>query len=171
VLAGLLLPRFDRFLVFIFNREEVKNVTTIESPPKLNDEQINYLKETLKWWNFQCDGWYRTEPIAVDNLLASQAVNLIDLRRISQSISYGLSLKKIPEKHSQTLKKLKVCCHEGIEKICKEIQDKKAFNEIIDQTDILNKQVSASKMSAVAALASAIATVMLVIFTFMSRPD
>ncbi len=148
----------NKLLVRLFMGHEVSTFGVVENPPKLSGKQIATLKESLYWWNRQCDRWYITEPSSVDKIYTARKINLVDVQRISDAIRHGDMFVKISKKDKAKFKLLDECLVKTERLLIDEINYKKTHAKVIDELDTLSKQLKITHYAAMAAIASAVAT-------------
>lgn len=171
ILIGAIIFSFfvNKILTYLTFRHEISALGVVPDPPVLTEVQKKLLKETLFWWNKQCDSWYMTSPACVDKALTGKKINLIDVQRISDSTQVGKDHQRfVPSKETQKLfddfqKSLMILDR----KLQHEVDYKKLNYKLVKETDILSKQLKIAQYSALAAVASAIATGFLTYLTYM----
>lgn len=160
---------FNRLLTYLTFRYETSTYGAVSNPPELTQEQKNLLTNTLCWWNKQCDSWYITKSICIDKVLAGKKINLIDVQRISDSTQVGKQFGRFEpsEEIQKVFDEFQISLSKLEEKLQQEVDYKKLNHQLVKEMDILSKQLKIARYSAIAALASAIATGLLTYLTYI----
>jgi len=164
----------NKLLTYLLLGDKISTFGIVKTPPKLSRKQIALLKETLLWWNYQCDKWYFSQPSCVDDALKGRRINLIDIQRLGDATCMGYLNRTISNKMSKEDKrvftKLRKVLAEVEKEALHELENRKLHDMLIGEMDSLNKQLRISFFAAIAALASAVATISLAVMTYFNNP-
>lgn len=163
----ILAPLLNRLLTRLTYHYETTTFGQVPNPPKLTKSQIELLKETLFWWNKQCDSWYITDSACVDKALNGQEINLVDVRRIRDATQVGhMCGKKPPPKAKTAFNKFEQVLAQAEKELSAEVSFKKSRKKLVQEMDVMTKQLKIAQYSAIAAIASACATAFLAYITY-----
>lgn len=167
--GAILFPLLNKLLTHLTYRYETTTFATVIDPPELTKDQIKLLKDTLYWWNLQCDRWYITEPACVDKALIGQEINLIDVHRLRDSTRVGdLCGKKASPETQNIFDDLEKALARTEAELAEKVRFKKIREKLVDDMDVVTKQLSIAKYSAIAAMASAAAAAFTAYITYLN---
>lgn len=160
-------PLLNKLLTRLTYHYETTTSGKVLNPPNLTKNQVELLKETLFWWNKQCDSWYITDSSCVDKALSGQNINLEDVRRIIDATQVGhLHGREPSPKDKAAFNKFKKALKQTEKELSAEVSFNKLHKKTIDEIDVLTKQLKIAQYSAMAAIASAFATAFLAYITY-----
>ena len=159
----------NKLLLHLTYKYEVSTFGNVQNIPLLSDEQKNLLKKAVYFWDNQCDGWYTTTSHSVDKLLNGQDINVIDFRRIGEATQIGNweNRYKTTEKNQAVFDELYKVMMPVKLKLENEVEYKKINQNLIKDADVLGRQLKIAHYSAVAAIASALASAFLAYITYL----
>lgn len=162
-------PVFNKILTHLTFGEELSTHGIVPNPPELTKKQKDDLKDALLWWNKQCDSWYITKLSSVDKALIGEKINLLDIQRIGDATQVGKTFAryKQPKETQEIFDEFKKSLSKIECKLKKEIDYRRLNHKITKEIDTLSKQLKIAKYSAVAAIASAIATGLLAYYALV----
>lgn len=155
---------FNRLLQFVFNRFEDEVYASVSGLPKLNRKQTEKLESLLHFSNNAHDKWYKSPMSTISALFEGKELNYLDLVRLSTAADFH-DYKFGEGKDSAIFKKIAKRIDVELIPLRQLIQNKKDILKQSKQQDIMTKQIFIAKMSAIAAVFSAVAALSMVSVT------
>jgi hypothetical protein len=169
IALAILFPLLNMLLTHLTYKYEISTYGNVPNPPSFTEEQKMLLKKALFWWGRQCDRWYTTTDKKVDELLNGRDINLVDFERIGDATQVGklYGVNKPSEEVQSVFDELQKAMIPVEMRLRDEVKYKKTNQSLIKEADVLGRQLNIARYSAIAAIASTIATMFLTYIAYL----
>jgi|GEM_PF-5821071 len=153
----ILIRGIDKICIWLFDRYRNEVFSSIKIS-ELTDKQKSALKEGLYKANHNSDRWYEANMDCVDRLSSGKELNLLEMHRLANGLSWFPYLFEDAE-DKPVYEKVRKALWSEIPKLEQKVEEIKRHEKLVAELDVASKQIQIAKWSAVAAGASAIASI------------